>query len=570
MNYFKKHFNYFYRKELPFFILYIILNIVVLFNFMLMNMFSKSFLSDNIIDINSLFLYLGLIISYYLLSFFMGLIDLKKLYITPVNNMMVQSFKRIMEKKYEDYNKKSRDDYLFYIFDLPDIVSPTLPSFFYILGALLQLIFVSVFLSGTFLYPLLIVIGIIPIFEIISNKYYRAFDKLWTVLTEKVMEFNKFVTKYLSGIWTVKIYSIEKYCLDKIKPKNSENSKFRAEWLYSHNVIKIISNIRTYFIQIVFILLIVIFNKGKALNFGVVINAIFFMSIFVGNVSQIVFSYSNIRRNKENIIKIIDNYDDNIEQESINIIGKNNITAISIKGLSYSYNRNGKLVNIFDNINLDINKRDKVIIIGENGSGKSTLLRILSNVSYIEEGEIKLHPLILDESSFNNTKLKSSFISASPYVFNITLKDNIKFDNEFSNDYIKEILDKVKLDEFYNSLPKKIDTVMDMKSFTISDGETTRIALCRSMVRENGIEIVFLDEFTKNFDSETEEIIIDELFKTFKNKTIITVSHRHSTVLKFDKIIFIDKDKKSILCIPKSELLNNKVVLDYINSMKGL
>ena len=134
------------------------------------------------------------------------------------------------------------------------------------------------------------------------------------------------------------------------------------------------------------------------------------------------------------------------------------------------------------------------------------------------------------------------------------MRENIVFDKEISDNEIIEVLKRVGLTSFYSSLSKGLDTEVGERGVMLSGGERQRLALAR--VFFNDAKIVILDEATSAMDNVTEELVMKNIMKFLKNKTIITIAHRLNTIKDFEKI-YVFKDGKVIGRGDFNELLEN-------------
>jgi len=134
------------------------------------------------------------------------------------------------------------------------------------------------------------------------------------------------------------------------------------------------------------------------------------------------------------------------------------------------------------------------------------------------------------------------------------LRENIVFDKEISDNEIIEVLKSAGLASFYSSLSKGLDTEVGERGVMLSGGERQRLALAR--VFFNNAKIVILDEATSAMDNITEELVMKNIMKFLKDKTIITIAHRLNTIKDFDKI-FVFKDGKIVGDGHFKELLKN-------------
>ena len=199
---------------------------------------------------------------------------------------------------------------------------------------------------------------------------------------------------------------------------------------------------------------------------------------------------------------------------------------IKIEKLTFS--RASKI--ILKDISINISKGEKVIITGQSGSGKSTLLKILMNYYKDYEGRI-----LVDNHNINGLDLKINYISQNEKLFTDTLYNNIVFDN--SNDFNK-IVDICYIDELIDS-HLGYNKILNEDGFNISGGQKQRIVLARTLIKP--FDILLIDEGLNQIDVNLERKILKKIFKVYKDKTIIIISHRLENLDLYDRLITIEK-----------------------------
>ncbi len=569
-NFIIKIFLYFYKDKLLYYIIYLILSIIFFFIMLAMYKFSKLFLSQNKIDIKYVFSYIFLLLIYFIVSHILYIIDAKKLLFGPLSNMMNGTLQKILQKKYEYFCKGDKDSYFYYIFELPQMILNFIPSFFYIISFAIRVIFSFVYVFLIFPFPLLLSLIFFLFFQYFLQLRQKKEIEYWKISNEKSKNLTNLIIQYLRAIWTIKVYSLQKFCYDKITTIENEYSKSLTLFHFLNKLYFVLVDGQNYFLQMIFILFVIIFNLDT--NIGRIIISLFFYETFTHGFSIILLNLKEIKQNSKNaqdLINIIE--DDDKEKGKIQLLDvsrSNNDLIISINNCSFAYQYENHEIPLFNDISLDIMKKDKIVIIGENGSGKTTLLKILANIITIKD-KIKYSSLLIDKDKLSTTGLKISFVSTFPHIFHISLKQNIAVNENIDNNLVENILDDLRLKKLCNDLPEKLDTIIDFNSLTLSDGEKVRLAIARTLYLKDNSEILFLDEFSKNLDSLSENIVINRIFDEYKDKIIIAVSHRLSTILKFDKILYVDKNDHSIHLYNKEKLMKIPKVINLFNNIKS-
>jgi ABC-type multidrug transport system fused ATPase/permease subunit len=212
--------------------------------------------------------------------------------------------------------------------------------------------------------------------------------------------------------------------------------------------------------------------------------------------------------------------------------------SIEFKSVTFSYN--GKN-NVVENIDLAIYKGRKVALVGTTGSGKSTLINLLLNLFDDYSGEISIDGVRLHDYSIKSLRDKIVLITQDVHIFKDTIRNNIDMRSQLTDDEIVDILLKVNLHELVASLPKGIDTKIGEEGVNLSGGEKQRISIARCFAAHP--QIVVLDEITSSLDPENERRLIAEIENYAVDKTLISISHKLSTIKNYDEIHVIKKGR---------------------------
>ena len=223
-----------------------------------------------------------------------------------------------------------------------------------------------------------------------------------------------------------------------------------------------------------------------------------------------------------------------IEEKIIKIDFK----SIKFEDVSFSYDQNNE---IFTNINFQVNKGDVIGVLGESGVGKSTLINLASGLIEPTKGEIKINDKSMKEQ-------KKSWLASLGYVpqqvtlFNDSIKNNISFFDD--GNYEKKLNDALfnsKLQQFVDTLPNKVNTVVGEGGAKLSGGEIQRIGIARALF--NNPEFIIFDESTSSLDENNEKKIIEFIYSLKRKKTVMIISHKREILRNCDKIYEV-KNKK--------------------------
>jgi len=225
-------------------------------------------------------------------------------------------------------------------------------------------------------------------------------------------------------------------------------------------------------------------------------------------------------------------------------IKKNYNFKDSIKLLNVDFAYDGKN-NILENVNLTINKGDRVGIIGSTGTGKSTLLDIVMGLLQPNSGKVLIDGININ-SSFDRTFLNKwqscvSHVPQNIFISDASFAENIAFGlsiNQIDIDKVRECAKKAMIDDFINNSEKKYFTNLGEGGVKISGGQKQRIGIARALYKNS--MVLILDEATSALDNQTEHDVMNT-FQNLNSVTILIVTHRKSTIKYCDKIIELKK-----------------------------
>jgi ATP-binding cassette, subfamily B, bacterial PglK len=227
---------------------------------------------------------------------------------------------------------------------------------------------------------------------------------------------------------------------------------------------------------------------------------------------------------------------------------------INLNDLSFSYPTRKEFS--LSKISMNIKKGEFVGIIGKTGSGKSTLVNLLIGLLKPSKGNVEVDELNIKKNLAAWHK-KIGYVPQSVYLTDDTIRKNIAFgllEDNIDQDLIKQAAEKAFLNEFLDSLPNGLETVVGEKGITLSGGQQQRIGIARALYRDP--EILILDEATSSLDQKTEKKIMESIQFLKRKKTLIIITHRTSTTENCDKIYYIDSGKIIKQGHPK-EILSN-------------
>ena len=253
--------------------------------------------------------------------------------------------------------------------------------------------------------------------------------------------------------------------------------------------------------------------------------------------NRIIGSFQNIKFNAPSIDIIYDEMY-SLKRKTKKTVKQTGIefkSNLLIKNLHFSYLNSSKRV--LNKINLKIEKGTTIGIIGGSGEGKSTLVNILIGLLNPTKGEIKVDNKLLDASNLKAFQGHIGYVPQDIYLIDDSIKNNIALgihSNEISSKRLDKSIKDSQLSKFINSISEGIETMVGERGVKLSGGQKQRIGIARALY--NDPDILVLDEACSALDIEIEKEVMKSINFLKRQKTIIIISHRHSSLIECDKI----------------------------------
>ena len=209
--------------------------------------------------------------------------------------------------------------------------------------------------------------------------------------------------------------------------------------------------------------------------------------------------------------------------------------SISFQDVNFSYDDNNRTL---EGINLTINSNEKLAIVGKSGSGKTTLVNLIPRFYDISSGKLMIDSENIENYSLRSLRSNISLVTQEVTLFNDTIFNNIAY-GKYSDDEVRRAVSSAHMDEFIDSLPDGLNTIVGDQGILLSGGQRQRIAIARALLKD--APILILDEATSALDSESEQHIQKALDQLMENRTTLVIAHRLSTIENADRIIVLSK-----------------------------
>ena len=197
---------------------------------------------------------------------------------------------------------------------------------------------------------------------------------------------------------------------------------------------------------------------------------------------------------------------------------------------------------VLHDINLNIPVGNTIALVGNSGGGKTTISALIPRLYEVSKGAIKIDGSDIKNISQKSLRRQIAMVFQDNFLFSGTIRENILLGNGNADEKtIWEALKNACLDEFVKELPQGLDTQIGERGILLSGGQKQRLAIARAFVKN--APVVILDEATSALDNKSERVVQEALDNLMKNRTVIVIAHRLSTVQNADKIVVINDGK---------------------------
>lgn len=414
------------------------------------------------------------------------------------------------------------------------------PAIMYTINTLIR--FIIVILYMTSVSPKLTVYSLLPLplLSYLIFKISSDINKKTMLYQENLSVLSSFSQEVFSGIRIIKNYALNKIFKEKFDKIASESKNRNID----------LAKTNAYFGPLMILLigisnLLVIYIGGlmyinNEIKIGVIVEFIIYINMLTWPVASLGWVSSLVQEaaaSQTRINEFLNNKSEiiNFSNDKKDIIGK-----ISFNNVGYTYPETG--IKALDNINFEILPGETLGILGNTGSGKSTILQLLLRMYNLESGRVFIDDKPIEDYNLQDLREQMSIVPQDGFLFSDTIEENIKFGKiDATPQEIEEICKTTHIHHNIFEFKDGYKTILGERGITLSGGQKQRVSMSRALIKNS--KIILLDDCLSAVDTETEEIILDNLSKKLVNKTAIIVSHRVSSVKNAHQIIVLDEGK---------------------------
>lgn len=375
------------------------------------------------------------------------------------------------------------------------------------------------------------------IISIIDKKRRNVFFNQTRELRKQKEKITGLISEIVRGVRDLKLLNgkvgIINKTNDEITKINNESIKIEERVRKIRVLYDTIQNLK----DLLFIILGIILVKNGKLT----ISSLLVLYMYRDKINALLRSYDRfielLKSYNLSSTRVFEILSDYFRKESLDGKKLKMITGnIEFKNLSFSYDGEN---NVLDNISFNIKKGERVGFVGLSGSGKSTIFNLITKLYPVNEGEILIDGININDISYSSLRSNITYIPQSPYIFNLSILDNLKIGNPSAT--MKEIIEACKKANIFDRImafENGFDTILGESGVILSGGEKQRLAIARCLLKNTNI--LLFDEATSSLDNITQDSIQKAIYGIDNSKTILIIAHRLSTIVHCNKIILVD------------------------------
>ena len=381
----------------------------------------------------------------------------------------------------------------------------------------------------------------LPVLSIIIYKISNIINIQSTKVQESLSDLSSHSQESFSGISILKSFNIQKLVYNQFD---------KLSYISFKNNLSLAKIQAWFFPLIIFLIglsnLIVIYVGGNQyingnIEIGVVAEFIIYVNMLTWPVTLVGWVTATVKQAEASQKRINEFLNEETKvKDGSKRLNLNKTFDVKFKDLNFRYKKTG--IKVFESFNLKIKKGEKLGILGNVGSGKTTLLDLISRIYDPDAGQITFDNYDIKNYKTEDIRSRISYVPQNNFLFSESIEKNIGFGNISAGlNKIKEAAIRAEINNEIEKFKNGYNTILGERGVNLSGGQVQRVSISRSFLKNASIYL--FDDCFSSLDSDTEERLISNLNSTFKDKTIVIVSHRLSCLKYSDRIIVLEDGK---------------------------
>lgn len=381
----------------------------------------------------------------------------------------------------------------------------------------------------------------LPVLSIIIYKISNIINIKSTKVQESLSDLSSHSQESFSGISILKSFNIQKLVYNQFD---------KLSYISFKNNLSLAKTQAWFFPLIIFLIglsnFIVIYVGGNQyingnIEIGVVAEFIIYVNMLTWPVTLVGWVTATVKQAEASQKRINEFLNEETKvKDGSKRLNLNKTFDVKFKDLNFRYKKTG--IKVFESFNLKIKKGEKLGILGNVGSGKTTLLDLISRIYDPDAGQITFDNYDIKNYKTEDIRSRISYVPQNNFLFSESIEKNIGFGNISAGlNKIKEAAIRAEINNEIEKFKNGYNTILGERGVNLSGGQVQRVSISRSFLKNASIYL--FDDCFSSLDSDTEERLISNLNSTFKDKTIVIVSHRLSCLKYSDRIIVLEDGK---------------------------
>ena len=378
-------------------------------------------------------------------------------------------------------------------------------------------------------------IGFVFMFIILgkSQKYFNARQV-------ELGNLNGHIEEIYSNHNVVKAYNGEKEASSKFDELNKRVYECNRKSQFLSGLMQPIMNFIGNFSYVAVCVVGAILTMNGHITFGVIVAFMMYVRLFTSPLTQIAQGMTNLQTSaaaSERIFEFLEEPEMDDQKDITKTLSLKAVKGnIDFEHIKFSYDEEK---NVIKDFSCNVHQGEKVAIVGPTGAGKTTMVNLLMKFYNISDGDITIDGTSIKELSRENIHDMFIMVLQDTWLFNGTIRDNIKYNKEnVTDEQIWEALKTVGIDKFVKTLPGGLDAVITDND-SISAGQKQLLTIARGMIKD--APFLILDEATSSVDTRTEELVQQAMDKLTEGRTSFIIAHRLSTIRNADMILVMNE-----------------------------
>lgn len=407
----------------------------------------------------------------------------------------------------------------------------------FIVPALLQAIFGIVVLSYFNLTVGLLALAVFPVYIAISTYSTRKWGQIQTVKNTHEDATRGRITEVISNIKLVKTYNTQRHEWDYVSNQYTTINKLYDKQSTTYHLLNFAREfgLEVAFVAILFLIFRNTFLGGLTLgDMVLVIQLLNQLRWPLFGMSYILEQVQRAEADSKAFFEVLDLPSTEVYQAGL-LEKSLKQPSLSFEHVDFAYDE----TSVLKDLNLKLDKQETVALVGNSGAGKTTLINLLLKFYDPTKGEIKLGTKKYSESDHAWIRNHIALVFQDNELFSSTIRENVAYGvHGVSDEAIWKALKQANADEFVSKFKDGLNSQIGERGVKLSGGQKQRIQIARAILHDK--PILILDEATSSLDSKSEKLVQDALEKLFKNRLVLIIAHRFSTIQNVDRIVVLE------------------------------